>query len=76
MPPPKNGAIKKRRSKRGTDFTNSTQSQNQSQSMPTTPNQPRAPIGVLTERIGDSDSDTACGFDSNWNSVSKKPTYI
>uniref|UniRef100_W8BRZ1 Uncharacterized protein n=1 Tax=Ceratitis capitata TaxID=7213 RepID=W8BRZ1_CERCA len=36
-------------------------------SMPTTPNQKRAPIGrVPSAALMDSDSDSACGFDSNW----------
>ncbi|XP_075163535.1 ankyrin repeat domain family member sosondowah isoform X2 [Haematobia irritans] len=39
-------------------------------SMPTTPNQLRSPlglVGVVQHLNGDSDSDSACGFDSNWS---------
>lgn len=39
-------------------------------SMPTTPNQLRSPLGlgvVPNNLTGDSDSDSACGFDSNWS---------
>uniref|UniRef100_A0A1I8Q934 SOWAHA-C winged helix-turn-helix domain-containing protein n=1 Tax=Stomoxys calcitrans TaxID=35570 RepID=A0A1I8Q934_STOCA len=39
-------------------------------SMPTTPNQLRSPlglVGVAHNLNGDSDSDSACGFDSNWS---------
>lgn len=39
-------------------------------SMPTTPNQLRSPLGlggVAHNLTGDSDSDSACGFDSNWS---------
>ncbi|XP_017480474.1 PREDICTED: uncharacterized protein LOC108369792 [Rhagoletis zephyria] len=36
-------------------------------SMPTTPNQKRAPIGrAPSDMLMDSDSDSACGFDANW----------
>ncbi|XP_055623034.1 uncharacterized protein LOC129766491 [Toxorhynchites rutilus septentrionalis] len=76
MPPPKYGSIKKRRPKRDTDH--SPANDQFSQSVPTTPSQTRAPIGMMSENPdtesenpGDSDSDTACGFDSNW-----RPTYI
>ncbi|XP_037933366.1 uncharacterized protein LOC119668060 [Teleopsis dalmanni] len=42
-------------------------------SMPTTPNQLRAPIGMASaNNMGDSDSDSACGFDSNWSSVNSR----
>lgn len=87
MPPPKYGTSKKRRPKRDVEYD-----QREIQSMPSTPNQPRAPIGILSEEMGDgemmagSDSDTACGFDSHWHRVGngsggvaggiKKPTYI
>ncbi|XP_067646216.1 uncharacterized protein [Eurosta solidaginis] len=37
-------------------------------SMPTTPNQQRAPSGrVQSDMVMDSDSDSACGFDSSWS---------
>ncbi|XP_052845382.1 ankyrin repeat domain-containing protein SOWAHC isoform X2 [Drosophila gunungcola] len=36
-------------------------------SMPTTPNQLRAPKGIATSFAVDSDSDSACGFDSSWS---------
>lgn len=38
-------------------------------SMPTTPNQLRSPLGlgVANNLTADSDSDSACGFDSNWS---------
>ncbi|KNC33054.1 hypothetical protein FF38_07159 [Lucilia cuprina] len=38
-------------------------------SMPTTPNQLRSPLGlgVPNNLTADSDSDSACGFDSNWS---------
>ncbi|XP_044313609.1 ankyrin repeat domain-containing protein SOWAHB isoform X1 [Drosophila rhopaloa] len=36
-------------------------------SMPTTPNQLRAPKGIATSFAADSDSDSACGFDSSWS---------
>lgn len=76
MPPPKYGSVKKRRPKRDAEYDPA--SDHCSQSVPTTPSQTRAPIGMLSENQdtesenpGDSDSDTACGFDSNW-----RPTYI
>ncbi|XP_053686483.1 uncharacterized protein LOC128736023 [Sabethes cyaneus] len=76
MPPPKYGSVKKRRPKQYIEYE--LNSDHHSQSVPTTPSQPRAPIGTLSENQdtesenpGDSDSDTACGFDSNW-----RPTYI
>ncbi|XP_035784209.1 ankyrin repeat domain-containing protein SOWAHA-like [Anopheles albimanus] len=75
MPPPQYGAAKKRRQKR--DIAEYDPNVDHfSQSVPTTPSQVRAPVGTLSENpdgesMGDSDSDTACGFDSNW-----RPTYI
>lgn len=84
MPPPKYGSSKKHRSKRAADG-DVTVNRTHSHSMPTTPNQPRAPMGSISNysrshNIGDSDSDSAYGFDSNWNGVnnegSQKPTYI
>ncbi|XP_058121127.1 ankyrin repeat domain-containing protein SOWAHC [Anopheles ziemanni] len=74
MPPPKFGGVKKRRQKRDIEYDPS--NDQFSQSVPTTPSQVRAPVGTLSEHpdgesMGDSDSDTACGFDSNW-----RPTYI
>ncbi|KAL7732492.1 hypothetical protein ACLKA6_004446 [Drosophila palustris] len=36
-------------------------------SMPTTPNQIRAPKSIGASITADSDSDSACGFDSNWS---------
>ncbi|XP_070070624.1 uncharacterized protein [Drosophila takahashii] len=36
-------------------------------SMPTTPNQLRAPKGIAPSFAVDSDSDSACGFDSSWS---------
>lgn len=36
-------------------------------SMPTTPNQIRAPKSISSSITGDSDSDSACGFGSNWS---------
>lgn len=36
-------------------------------SMPTTPNQLRAPKGIAASFAVDSDSDSACGFDSTWS---------
>ncbi|KAK3913198.1 Protein misato-like protein 1, partial [Frankliniella fusca] len=59
MPPPQFAPIKKRKSKRAQDFA-------LSHSTPSTPSQPRASI-VENER--DLDSDTAAGFDSNWQNV-------
>lgn len=84
MPPPKDGSMKKRRSKRNAD--NEQISAGYS-SMPATPNQLRSPIGSLSEQPSDSDSDSACGFDSNWSVnragttptgivLQKPPTYI
>ncbi|EAT37948.1 AAEL010122-PA [Aedes aegypti] len=76
MPPPKYGSVKKRRPKRDVEYDPG--NDHFSQSVPTTPSQTRAPIGILaenpdteSENLGDSDSDTACGFDSNW-----RPTYL
>ncbi|XP_020816950.1 ankyrin repeat domain-containing protein SOWAHC [Drosophila serrata] len=48
-------------------------------SMPTTPNQMRAPKGIVPSFAADSDSDSACGFDSSWsvncrNSSSSNPS--
>lgn len=66
-PPPKTGyTLKKRRHgapKRASEI-NSTGFR----SMPTTPNQQRSvSIGILSEHPKvESDSDSACGFDSNW----------
>ncbi|KAK3932141.1 UvrABC system protein B, partial [Frankliniella fusca] len=51
--------VQQRKSKRAQDFA-------LSHSTPSTPSQPRASI-VENER--DSDSDTAAGFDSNWQNV-------
>uniref|UniRef100_A0A1B0DRE0 Uncharacterized protein n=1 Tax=Phlebotomus papatasi TaxID=29031 RepID=A0A1B0DRE0_PHLPP len=90
MPPPKNGgSSKKRRTRRHAEYSSvfpGAVSVAGSQSMPTTPNQPRAPIHILSEHpqgnsMGDSDSDSACGFDSNWSgsgssSYGVRPTYI
>jgi len=60
MPPPKFAPIKKRRSKRAHDFA-------MSHSTPSTPpSELRTSSG---EAVGDSDSDTACGFGSNWQST-------
>lgn len=64
MPPPKVGSIKKRRHKRSSEVTTTG-----FRSVPTTPSQQRAhsmsaqPIGKTNR---ESDSDSACGFDSNW----------
>ncbi|XP_052862189.1 ankyrin repeat domain-containing protein SOWAHB [Anopheles cruzii] len=74
MPPPKLGSTKKRRQKRDIEYDSG--GDHFSHSVPTTPSQVRAPVSTLSENpdgesMGDSDSDTACGFDSNW-----RPTYI
>lgn len=64
MPPPKIGPVKKRRSKRAFDVNTGGY-----RSVPTTPNQQRANSGVptlLEKPRNESDSDSACGFDSNW----------
>jgi hypothetical protein len=60
MPPPKFAPIKKRRSKRAQDFA-------MSHSTPSTP--PSEPRTSSAEAVLDSDSDTACGFGSNWQST-------
>lgn len=61
MPPPKFAPIKKRRSKRAQDFA-------MSHSMPSTPpSESRTSSGEAA--AVDSDSDTACGFGSNWQST-------
>lgn len=60
MPPPKFAPIKKRRSKRAQDFA-------MSHSMPSTP--PSESRTSSREATVDSDSDTACGFGSNWQST-------
>lgn len=68
MPPPPKicSTMKKRRhgaSKRATDINSMG-----FRSVPTTPNQQRSnSIGILSEHPKtESDSDSACGFDSNW----------
>ncbi|XP_037045054.1 ankyrin repeat domain-containing protein SOWAHC isoform X3 [Bradysia coprophila] len=66
MPPPKIGPVKKRRSKRAFDVNTGGY-----RSVPTTPNQQRAKSGVPTlmenpNNQSESESDSACGFDSNW----------
>uniref|UniRef100_A0A1B0CQX1 Uncharacterized protein n=1 Tax=Lutzomyia longipalpis TaxID=7200 RepID=A0A1B0CQX1_LUTLO len=75
MPPPKNGS-KKRRTRRHADYgavLPSGAAVVGSHSVPTTPNQPRAPMHSFGDNqhgppsMGDSDSDSACGFDSNWH---------
>lgn len=62
MPPPKHhhsSLHKKRRSKR--------QTTSGFRSVPTTPNQPRAnSIITVSEQTESAESDSACGFDSNW----------
>lgn len=79
MPPPKSVSKRYKSSKRSSYSSNATDSPRDSicssnsssnlnsgySSMPTTPNQIRAPktIGITA----DSDSDSACGFDSNWS---------
>ncbi|XP_076225714.1 uncharacterized protein LOC143174175 isoform X2 [Nomia melanderi] len=78
MPPPKYAPIKKRRSRRAQDFGSS---RDHAASQPNTPllqgkvsrsSQHRRPTSttvVTTSRSqqnNDSDSDTACGFDSTW----------
>lgn len=70
MPPPKFG-VKKRRGKRDIEIIGL----NLPHSTPTTPHSTRSPIGVLNEMpdgesLHDSDSDGACGFDSNWSKFS------
>jgi len=60
MPPPKFAPIKKRRSKQAQDFA-------MSHSMPSTP--PSESRTSSREAAVDSDSDTACGFGSNWQST-------
>lgn len=85
MPPPKGIdciKIRNKSSKRSSVSSNTTDrdsisSSNSSSnlnsgysSMPTTPNQLRAPIGISLSaggQLGDSDSDSACGFGSNWS---------
>ncbi|XP_053995152.1 uncharacterized protein LOC128885237 [Hylaeus volcanicus] len=79
MPPPKYAPIKKRRSRRAQDFGSSRN--HQAASQPSTPllhsrssrsNQHRRPTStavvgpIRTQQSNDSDSDTACGFDSAW----------
>lgn len=63
MRPPKYAPVKKRKSKRPQDFT-------ASHSTPGTPNQARA-VTQKTRSMSraDSDSDTAYGFDSNWQTT-------
>ncbi|XP_076622531.1 uncharacterized protein LOC143342480 [Colletes latitarsis] len=79
MPPPKYAPIKKRRSRRAQDFGSSRD--HHAASQPNTPllqgkvsrsSQHRRPTSttaagpVRTQQNNDSDSDTACGFDSAW----------
>ncbi|XP_076171517.1 uncharacterized protein LOC143148749 isoform X2 [Ptiloglossa arizonensis] len=79
MPPPKYAPIKKRRSRRAQDFSSSRD--HHAASQPSTPllqgkvsrpNQQRRPTSTTvvgpprTQPNNDSDSDTACGFDSAW----------
>ncbi|XP_043248925.1 ankyrin repeat domain-containing protein SOWAHB isoform X2 [Colletes gigas] len=79
MPPPKYAPIKKRRSRRAQDFGSSRD--HHAASQPNTPllqgkvsrsSQHRRPTSttaagpVRTQQSNDSDSDTACGFDSAW----------
>ncbi|XP_055910767.1 uncharacterized protein LOC129945134 [Eupeodes corollae] len=70
MPPPQGSdSLKTRKTKRNNTSECRTTLTGYS-SMPTTPNQLRAPIGILSEQVvsmGDSDSDVACGFGSNWS---------
>lgn len=72
MPPPKYSSVKKRRAKRAAEYLNTT-GRTGHRSVPTTPNQIRAnTIHSLSEHPQtESDSDTACGFDSNW----KEPSF-
>lgn len=65
MPPPKYSSVKKRRAKRAAEYVNST-GRSGYRSVPTTPNQPRAIHSLSEHPQTESDSDTACGFDSNW----------
>ncbi|EDW40356.1 GL24938 [Drosophila persimilis] len=83
MPPPKSVETKRNKSsKRSSYASNATNSPRDSicssnsssnlnsgySSMPTTPNQVRAPKGMdHTSFTADSDSDSACGFDSSWS---------
>lgn len=63
MPPPKSSTGKKR-TKRNTELINSSSGY---RSMPTTPNQQRsASLSHSAQPNEESDSDTACGFDTNW----------
>lgn len=75
MLPPKYSSVKKRRAKRAAEYLNSNDRSGY-RSVPTTPNQPRAIIPALSEHPQtESDSDTACGFDSNWKGR-EPPAYI
>lgn len=65
MPPPKSNSAKKR-SKRNTELLNSTAGY---RSMPTTPNQERHTS--ISQQNEESDSDTACGFDTNWKQATQ-----
>ncbi|XP_034658562.1 ankyrin repeat domain-containing protein SOWAHC isoform X2 [Drosophila subobscura] len=82
MPPPKSVETKRNKSsKRSSYASNATNSPRDSicssnsssnlnggySSMPTTPNQVRAPKGMDPSFTADSDSDSACGFDSSWS---------
>uniref|UniRef100_T1H0A9 Uncharacterized protein n=1 Tax=Megaselia scalaris TaxID=36166 RepID=T1H0A9_MEGSC len=67
MPPPKltDPIQKKKRSKRGTSEVDNKSGYS---SMPTTPNQPRSTsFGGNEMDCEQSDSDSACGFGSNWS---------
>lgn len=57
MPPPKSVSIKKRKSKRPQDFLRRA-------SVPADRSPEKRKSGDVT--TGDSDSDTACGFGTNW----------
>lgn len=67
MMPPKFNSVKKRRTKRASDYLTTSARVGGHRSVPTTPNQIRAnTIHSLSEHPQtESDSDTA-GFDSNW----------
>ncbi|XP_022225305.1 uncharacterized protein LOC111076031 isoform X3 [Drosophila obscura] len=82
MPPPKSVETKRNKSSKRSSFaSNATNSPRDSicssnsssnlnggySSMPTTPNQVRAPKGMDPSFTADSDSDSACGFDSSWS---------
>ncbi|CAI6367206.1 unnamed protein product [Macrosiphum euphorbiae] len=62
MPPPKSVAIKKRKSKRPQDFL-----RRASAPADRSPDKRKSAEIVVT---GDSDSDTACGFGTNWHQPS------